>query len=77
MRPETLTGVNSIITEGLLPLTRIDAVVARAFFRMMNLLSSPNAVMNDVGADGARARVLADARISGRRSRRWGRRAKR
>jgi 2-polyprenyl-6-methoxyphenol hydroxylase-like FAD-dependent oxidoreductase len=37
----------SIITEGLLPLTRIDAKVSRAFFRALNLLSSPNAVMSD------------------------------
>jgi 2-polyprenyl-6-methoxyphenol hydroxylase-like FAD-dependent oxidoreductase len=37
----------SLITEGLLPLTRIDAKVGRAFFRALNLLSSPNAVLND------------------------------
>jgi 2-polyprenyl-6-methoxyphenol hydroxylase-like FAD-dependent oxidoreductase len=37
----------SLITEGLLPLTRIDAKVSRAFFRALNLLSSPNAVLND------------------------------
>jgi 2-polyprenyl-6-methoxyphenol hydroxylase-like FAD-dependent oxidoreductase len=37
----------SLITEGLLPLTQIDAKVARAFFRTVNLLSTPNAVMTD------------------------------
>jgi 2-polyprenyl-6-methoxyphenol hydroxylase-like FAD-dependent oxidoreductase len=52
----SVTGVTSILTEGLLPLTRIDAVVHRAFFRMMNLLSSPDAVFSDVAL---MARVLA------------------
>ncbi len=37
----------SLITEGLLPLTRIDAKVSRAFFRTLNLLTSPNEVMSD------------------------------
>ena len=37
----------SLITEGLLPLTRIDAKVGRAFFRTVNLLSTPNAVLAD------------------------------
>jgi 2-polyprenyl-6-methoxyphenol hydroxylase-like FAD-dependent oxidoreductase len=37
----------SLITEGLLPLTRIDAKVSRAFFRTLNLLTTPNAVMQD------------------------------
>ena len=37
----------SLITEGLLPLTRIDAKVGRAFFRTLNLLTSPNEVMSD------------------------------
>jgi 2-polyprenyl-6-methoxyphenol hydroxylase-like FAD-dependent oxidoreductase len=37
----------SLLTEGLLPLTRIDATVSRAFFRTLNLLTSPNAVMSD------------------------------
>jgi 2-polyprenyl-6-methoxyphenol hydroxylase-like FAD-dependent oxidoreductase len=46
----------SIITEGLLPLTRVDAKVGRAFFRTLNLLSSPNAVMSDPDLT---ARVLA------------------
>jgi hypothetical protein len=46
----------SLITEGLLPLTRIDAKVSRAFFRTLNLLTSPNAVMSDTELQ---ARVLA------------------
>jgi hypothetical protein len=46
----------SLITEGLVPLTRIDAKVSRAFFRALNLLSSPDAVLSD--ADLA-ARVFA------------------
>ncbi|MEX0749898.1 MAG: FAD-dependent oxidoreductase [Dehalococcoidia bacterium] len=46
----------SLITEGLLPLTRIDAKVSRAFFRAVNLLSPPNAVLND---SELMARVLA------------------
>jgi hypothetical protein len=37
----------SLITEGLVPLTRIDAKVSRAFFRALNLLSSPDAVLSD------------------------------
>jgi 2-polyprenyl-6-methoxyphenol hydroxylase-like FAD-dependent oxidoreductase len=37
----------SLITEGLLPLTRTDAKVSRAFFRTLNLLTSPNDVMSD------------------------------
>lgn len=49
-------ALTSLITEGLLPLTRIDAVVGRAFFRTVNLLSSPNAVMSDAELMG---RVLA------------------
>jgi hypothetical protein len=40
-------GAASILTEGLLPLTRVDAQVARAFFRMVNLLSPPDALFND------------------------------
>ena len=46
----------SLITEGLLPLTRIDAKVSRAFFRTLNLLTNPNAVMSDTELQG---RVLA------------------
>ena len=45
--PEAASGVASILTEGLLPLTRVDAQVARAFFRMVNLLSPPDALFND------------------------------
>lgn len=37
----------SILTEGLLPLTRIDAKVNRAFLRMVNLLSAPDALLAD------------------------------
>ena len=37
----------SLLTEGLLPLTRIDAQVSRAFFRMVNLLAPPDALFND------------------------------
>ena len=37
----------SLITEGLLPLTQVDAKVGRAFFRTVNLLSTPNAVLSD------------------------------
>lgn len=54
----------SIITEGLLPLTRIDAKVSRAFFRALNLLSSPNAVMSDPDLT---ARVLAHWQTRGSR----------
>jgi flavin-dependent dehydrogenase len=51
-RQARLTGgagdvTTSLIAEGLLPLTRIDAKVSRAFFRTVNLLSSPNAVLAD------------------------------
>ena len=38
---------SSILTEGLLPLTRFDARVHRAFIRMVNLLSAPDAMMAD------------------------------
>ena len=41
------TGIASILAEGLLPLTRTDAVVGRAFFRMVNLLSPPDALFSD------------------------------
>jgi len=46
----------SLIAEGLLPLTQIDAKVSRAFFRTVNLLSTPNAVLADADL---MARVLA------------------
>jgi 2-polyprenyl-6-methoxyphenol hydroxylase-like FAD-dependent oxidoreductase len=45
--PENAAGAASILTEGLLPLSRVDAQVARAFFRMVNLLSPPDALFND------------------------------
>ena len=44
---DTVGGITSILTEGLLPLTRVDATVGRAFFRMVNLLSAPDALLND------------------------------
>ena len=59
LRDQGVAGADvamSIITEGLLPLTRIDAKVSRAFFRTLNLISSPNAVMSDPDLT---ARVLA------------------
>jgi 2-polyprenyl-6-methoxyphenol hydroxylase-like FAD-dependent oxidoreductase len=37
----------SIFTEGLLPLTRVDAYAHRAFSRMMNLLSPPDSLFAD------------------------------
>lgn len=40
-------GAASLLAEGLLPLTRVDAQVARAFFRMVNLLSPPDALFQD------------------------------
>ncbi len=50
------TFMRSVFREGLLPAVRTDAVVMRAFFRSLNLLTSPDAMMKDpeVGA-----RVLA------------------
>jgi len=48
--------MTSLITEGLLPLVRVDAKVSRAFFRGLNLLSSPNALLSDPKLS---ARVLA------------------
>jgi hypothetical protein len=45
--PGAAAGAASILTEGLLPLTRIDAGVARKFFRMVNLLSPPDTLFND------------------------------
>jgi 2-polyprenyl-6-methoxyphenol hydroxylase-like FAD-dependent oxidoreductase len=47
LAPEGTDVATSLITEGLLPLTRVDAKVSRAFFRAVNLLSTPNAVMAD------------------------------
>jgi 2-polyprenyl-6-methoxyphenol hydroxylase-like FAD-dependent oxidoreductase len=45
--PEAASGAASILTEGLLPLTRVDSLVARAFFRMLNLLSPPDTLFTD------------------------------
>jgi 2-polyprenyl-6-methoxyphenol hydroxylase-like FAD-dependent oxidoreductase len=44
---DAVSGVASILTEGLLPLTRVDAHVARAFFRMLNLLAPPDTLFSD------------------------------
>lgn len=44
---DAVSGIASILTEGLLPLTRVDALVGRAFFRMVNLLSPPDALFTD------------------------------
>lgn len=49
---EGIATATSLLTEGLLPLTRIDAQVARAFFRMVNLLSPPDALFNDTEVMG-------------------------
>jgi 2-polyprenyl-6-methoxyphenol hydroxylase-like FAD-dependent oxidoreductase len=45
--PEKAAGAASLLTEGLLPLTRVDPYVARAFFRMLNLLSPPDTLFSD------------------------------
>jgi 2-polyprenyl-6-methoxyphenol hydroxylase-like FAD-dependent oxidoreductase len=45
--PANANDPTSIFTEGLLPLTRVDAYAHRAFSRMMNLLSSPDALFAD------------------------------
>lgn len=51
--PDSAEGAAlSIITDGLIPLTRIDSQVARAFFRTMNLLTPPNAALNDAELRG-------------------------
>jgi 2-polyprenyl-6-methoxyphenol hydroxylase-like FAD-dependent oxidoreductase len=44
---EAQAGAASLLTEGLLPLTRVDAQVARAFFRMVNLLAPPDSIFNN------------------------------
>jgi flavin-dependent dehydrogenase len=48
--PRTL--MRSVFRDGLVPAMRTDAVVLRAFFRSLNLLTSPDAMMKDadVGA---------------------------
>lgn len=43
--PRTL--MRSVFRDGLLPAIRTDAVVLRAFFRGLNLLSSPDSLMKD------------------------------
>ncbi len=50
------TFMRSVFREGLLPAIRSDAVVLRAFFRALNLLSAPDAMMKDPDVG---ARVLA------------------
>ena len=53
--PATGGFASSIFTEGLFPLTRIDAKVNRAFLRMVNLLTLPEALLADTNL---MARVL-------------------
>ncbi|MFZ9629955.1 MAG: NAD(P)/FAD-dependent oxidoreductase [Ilumatobacteraceae bacterium] len=48
--------MRSVFRDGLLPAIRTDAVVMRAFFRSLNLLSAPDALMKDADVG---ARVLA------------------
>lgn len=50
------TFMRSVFREGLLPALRTDAVVLRAFFRSLNLLTSPEALATDPDVG---ARVLA------------------
>ena len=50
------TFMRSVFRDGLLPAMRTDAVVLRAFFRGLNLLSTPDALMKDAEVT---ARVLA------------------
>jgi len=50
------TFMRSVFREGLLPALRTDAVVLRAFFRTLNLLTTPDAMMKDTDVS---ARVLA------------------
>ncbi len=50
------TFMRSVFREGLLPAMRTDAVVLRAFFRGLNLLSTPDALAKDPDVS---ARVLA------------------
>ena len=50
------TFMRSVFREGLLPAMRTDAVVLRAFFRGLNLLSTPDALAQDPDVS---ARVLA------------------
>jgi hypothetical protein len=41
------TMMRSVLREGLLPALRSDAVVLRAFFRNLNLLNEPDALLKD------------------------------
>jgi hypothetical protein len=50
------TFMRSVFREGLLPAMRSDAVVLRAFFRGLNLLSTPDAMAQDADVT---ARVFA------------------
>jgi 2-polyprenyl-6-methoxyphenol hydroxylase-like FAD-dependent oxidoreductase len=50
------TFMRGVFRDGLLPATRTDAVVLRAFFRALNLLSAPDALATDPDVG---ARVLA------------------
>ena len=50
------TFMRSVFREGLMPALRSDAVVLRAFFRSLNLLSAPDAMLKDADVS---ARVLA------------------
>ncbi len=50
------TFMRSVFRDGLLPAIRSDAVVLRAFFRSLNLLTAPDAMMKDADVG---ARVLA------------------
>lgn len=50
------TFMRSVFRDGLLPAMRTDAVVLRAFFRGLNLLSTPEAMVQDADVS---ARVLA------------------
>ncbi|MEY4172892.1 MAG: hypothetical protein RI900_57 [Actinomycetota bacterium] len=48
--PRTL--MRSVFREGLLPAIRSDSVVLRAFFRSLNLLTTPDALMKDAEVTG-------------------------
>jgi flavin-dependent dehydrogenase len=50
------TFMRSVFRDGLLPAMRSDAVVLRAFFRSLNLLSAPDSLVKDPDVS---ARVLA------------------
>ena len=48
--------MESLLREGIIPATRVDATVGRAFLRAFNLLVPPDALMSD---SDVMARVLA------------------